>query len=341
MKKLLVLSLFLGGMQAVAGTYPASMSLKQVGRALALGTALALAPLQISYAQEANNGNQHNPMQPAHAQFKMAVGELDPAIYEAAMLLRVSMPPENPDKPPQELAFHLTFIGIDLAGNSLLIARKSHAGYNVQEYVDGSERATLYGWDGVIADSVTVEAVNIPHEYDPEANNEFDDGTNGLFNLAVFAIKGLNLTADYRPLPLNSEFPYTEPKDVELLTYRLVYPVTLTEDEIMAGEFPLLFRRCMTIPQAAMAKIDAGLTTCGGALNVNPANSSPIVGNGQLVAIQSAPSTRTDAGGNTIAWWASAIPETAVAFSHTLNGQPMAINLAGKATTTWADLKKE
>lgn len=333
MNRLLIIALLLGNMQLWAKS-PAAWQrlqsswqqasrgivtkLSHVGTAALLSVALVAAPQQLVYGEEEADD-------PAAVFAVVDAGS--PSTHHGVFLLHVSLPPAQDGDDGVEYGFHLAFIGVDADGNSVLIARERHSGVNVQDKLSEAGAVALHGWDGLIADSVDAQVTDI-----------FADATDGVFDVIAVTISGVNLMKNYPPLSLSNGFPYASVVDLELLTYRLHYTPKLTEEEMAADAFTLRWRQCENVPQAMLANIDVGLNTCGG-VGINAANSSPILKDGQLVALQSSPSTVLDADDNPVSWWSSGIPIEVVNYAAHLNGAAASVNPAGKLATTWGSIK--
>lgn len=290
---------------------------------VSLSTALFVLPPKITRAQEEVNEDE----------VFMEVTANDPAHRHGVVLLRVSNPPAEGENEGEELGFHLVHIGVDDDGNSVLFGRDRPAGVDIQESLAKGGRISLYGWDGLIADNITVRA----------ARDTFKDWTDGTFNTIALIVEGLNLEWDYPPVRLSNSFPYETVEDLELLTYKLSYSAHLTEEELAAEMLPLRWRACESSPQAHLAKIDVGLTTCGipdgnVAVGAFIFRTRALDGDGVAVAIQSSPSTREDMD----LWWASGITREAVKFSQNPAEDEvvLSVNPAGKIATTWGAIKK-
>ena len=297
MHRLLLVVLLLVGTQLAMGSPAGHSSIRnfvsknvmgKVGKAVAvtsLGIALIAATPRMADTQEEVN------------EIFSEVTAHDPAYRHGAVLLRISNPPAEGEDEGEELGFHLVHIGVDSDGSSVLLGRDIPAGVDIKESMDKGGRLFLYGWDGgLIADDIALRV----------AKDDFKDGTDGTFKVIALAVEGLNLAKDYPPVRLSDSFPYETVEDVELLTYKLSYRAYLTEEELAAEALPLRFRACKTSPQARLAKIDAGLTSCGnpdGSVAVGSFIFRIIGGEGVAVAIQSSPSSREDMD----LWWASGI----------------------------------
>ena len=140
----------------------------------------------------------------------------------------------------------------------------------------------------------------------------------------------------YHSTALDSTFPYDDAVGLELLTYRLFYLSLLTEDEIAADNFPLLWQSCNAAPNAQAGVVDVGFTTCGNPFGGHVALGSIIFHNDVAVAVQSRPTGRRDMR----TWLAAGIPQLAVDFANSINGNATPVEAQGKLATTWGALKR-
>lgn len=259
------------------------------------------------------------------------IGADNASYHDGAMLLRVDN--NLDDGEVEELAFHVAYIG-DGADGALLISRRGYGGYTIGEKVEAGHIISLYGWDGLIADNLNVEVID-----------SFEDETDGTFNVDLLRVSGLHLAGDYTPIPLDGSFPYAQPTDIELLTYRVSYNPNLGEDE-PRDSFDLRALKCATRVQPRLASIGLGITDCGIENRVNPARGSLLLHDGRLVALQSAPTFFDMHIDGFDYWWTTwlgtGIPDRAVEYSNDLNGVGAAPPLIKKQSlsTTWGNIKK-
>ncbi len=303
-----------GGLRSVTGKTFARLG--RIAAVPVLGAVLATVPLQYAVAQ----GKAEEEL--------LEVTAHDPAAYHGAMLLRAALPAEEGEEVGREYAFHLAYIGSDGEGNSLLVGREHLSRTDVGETIAEAEMFSLYGWDGMIGDNLTVRVID-----------SFEDVTDGAYNVLMLEIEGLDLAADYPPLMLDDSFPYAEVRHMELLVYRRF---RLREQELEEGNFTLRQLQCESTPHAMLARIDSGFTTCG--INIvgkNLALGALLLHNGKLVAIQDIDAQTLpwrDELDNPLAWLATGIPPRAVDFSMTLSGA-LPVEAKGKLATTWGAIK--
>ena len=326
MKSLLVITItMLLSTQVVASNNSlraGGKALGKLGRILAIPT-LGWALLTIPLHQAAAQG------QPEEA--LTAVNADDPAYRHGGMLLRASVPPAEDAESGTEYAFHLAFIGINAEGNSYLVGRERQSGRNVGEKVAAASNISLHAWDGVVDDGLTVTAID-----------SFKDTTgDDYYNIVLLEVEGLNLAEKYPPLQLDAGFPYAEKRDLEVLTYRLRYSPVLNEEELEQDSYTLRWLKCNSVPQANLAIINAGFTTCG-IIDKTLSNGAFLIHDGKLVALQSLSSpTRRDEDDKPLVWLAIDVADGAVEFSHELTENVTAVDPAGKLATTWAVIKTQ
>ena len=316
MKKLIMMIVLLFGIQAKAGNSGLT-KLGQFFAVPAISLALATAPLSQAIAQGK-----------AEQELTAVVAD-DPAYRHGAMLLRVAVPAtENEDK-GVEYAFHLGFIGINADGNSLLMGRQRSSGNDVGEKLEETNNVSLHGWDGIIADNLTVRAID-----------SFEDNTGDhIYDVVLVEVENLNLANDYPPLAVDAGFPYQEMRDMEVLTYRLRYSPVLNEQELATDNFSLRWLKCNSVPHANLAIIDNGFTTCG-VVDKDLPNGALLIHDSKLVALQSLDSpTLRDENDNPLVWLASGVPALAAEFSQTLSEFVTPVNPAGKLASTWGEIK--
>lgn len=316
--KILMMVALLSSTQATANTGGLA-KLGQFFAVPALSLALVTAPLSQAIAQGK-----------AEQELTAVVAD-DPAYRHGAMLLRVSVPAAEGEEKGAEYAFHLGFIGNNADGNSLLMGRQRSSGHNVGEKLEEANNVSLHGWDGVIADDLTVREID-----------SFEDNTGDhIYDVVLLEVENfLNLADDYQPLAVDASFPYREMRDMEALTYRLRYSPMLNEEELVADDFTLRWLKCNSVPHANLAILDNGFTTCG-VLGKDLPNGALLIHDGKLVALQSLDSpTLRDEDDNPLVWLASGIPARAAEFSQTLADSITPVNHAGKLASTWGEIKK-
>ena len=318
----MILVVLLFGAQASAGntSLRVSKTLTKLGAVVAvpvLGLTLATAPLHRAVAQGK-----------AEEELTAVVAD-DPAYRHGAVLLRVSVPAAEGEEEGVEYAFHLGFIGINADGNSLLVGRERASGNNVGEKLVEASNASLYGWDGMLADNLTVRAID-----------SFEDSTgDSIYNVVLLEVEDVNLAENYPPLALDDSFPYTQARAMEALTYRLRYSPVLNEEELAADSFTLRWLKCGSVPHAKLAILDNGFTTCG-VIGKDLPNGALLIHDGKLVALQSLDSpTLRDEHDNPLVWLASGIPARAANFSQALGDTITPVNPAGKLASTWGAIK--
>ena len=322
MKILLIITmLFSTQVSAINMPNAVSNTIGKLGRALvipALGVALATMPVQQAAAQG----------QPEEA--LTAVTAEDPAYRQGAMMLRLSIPPAEDAEKGEEYGFHLGFIGINEAGNSLLVGRERQSGRNVGEKLEEASNVWLIAWDGVVGDGLTVHAID-----------SFEDGTgDDIYNVVLLEVEGVNLLENYPPLQLDESFPYAEEREMEVLTYRLRYSPLLNEEELEQDTYTLRWLKCNSVPHANLAVLDTGFTTCGITGKTLP-NSAPLIHDSKLVALQSLGSPQlVDENDEPQVWYASGISERAVEYAKSLADGVTPVNPAGKMASTWGAIKK-
>lgn len=282
-----------------------------------LGLTLATAPLPQAAAQGK-----------AEEELTAVVAD-DPAYRHGAMLLRVSVPAAEGEEEGIEYAFHLGFIGINAGGNSLLVGRARASGHDVEEKLAEAGSVSLYGWDGMLADSLTVKAIE-----------SFEDNTgDNIYDVVLLEVEAVNLAENYPPLALDDSFPYAKVRELEALTYRLRYSPVLNEEELAADTFTLRWLPCSSVPHAKLAILDNGFTTCG-IIGKDLPNGALLIHDSKLVALQSLDSpTLRDEHDNPQVWLASGIPARAAKFSQALDDYITPVNPAGKLASTWGAIK--
>ncbi len=326
MRSFLLIMIALLGTQVAASntvlrTHGTLSKLGHLAVPAALSLALATAPLHQATAQ----GKAVEELTPVVAD--------DPAYRHGTMLLRVSTPPAEDEEEGVEYAFHLAFIGLSEAGNSLLVGRERQSGHNVGEKIAEASNVSLYGWDGRLGDDLTVMVIDT-----------FEDITgDNIYDVVALEVEGINLAANYPPLALDDGFPYAEERDLEVLSYRLRYSPVLNEEELAAelaeDGFTLSWLKCNSVPHAKLAIIGNGFTTCG-ILDNDLSNGASLIHDSKLVALQSLDSpTLRNKDDQALVWLATDIPDRAVIFSQTLSELSTHVNPAGKLPTTWAAIK--
>ena len=318
MRKLLIAALLLGSVQLAA---QAPLNVKNGMRSLVnkglvskmqlFGlSVLAGAGLALITPQVAVGGEEH---------FNQVTAE-DPDYRHGVVLLRSSNPETGTD-----VAFHFIHVGSDADNNAVLLGRELALNTLVTAFLGEGNDVSLYGWDGMIADNLTVNVTEV-----------FEDSTDEIFNVVALTVDGLDLTDTYPSITADGAYPYDSVVDLELLTYRLVYLSLLNEGEIAANNFTLRWQACNHEPNAKVAVVDVGFTTCGNP-GGNVALGSIIFHNGVAVAVQSRPAGRRDKR----TWLAAGIPQLAVDFANTIGGNATPVEAKGKLATTWGALKRD
>ena len=315
MHKLLIVTLLLSSAQLSARTPLANLKnslvnkeligkLKRVGAAALVGVTLAVTTPLVAIGGEEDFNK---------------VTAADPTYRHGVVLLR-----SDNLETGMATAFHFVHVGSDAQGNAVLLGRELALNSIVAQFLGEGYNISLYGWDGMITDDLTVNVTEV-----------FEDSTDGTFNVIALTVEGLDLTASYPSVTLGGAFPYDSAVDLELLTYRLGYLALLSEEEIAADEFTLRWQACNLEPHAAAAKIGVGFTTCG-----NPSGhvalGSLIFHDGRAVALQSRPTGRRDKR----TWLAAGIPQLAVDFANAINGHATQVAAKAKLATTWGALKR-
>ncbi len=317
MRKLMIAALLLGSVQ-LAAQAPLNVKngvrslvnkefvskLQRFGMGVLIGAGLALTTPQVAVG-----GEEH---------FSQVTAE-DPAYRHGVVLLHSSNPETGTD-----VAFHFIHVGSDADNNAVLIGRELALNTLVATFLGEGNNVSLYGWDGMIADNLTVNVTEV-----------FEDSTDGIFNVVALTVEGLDLTDTYPSIAVDGAYPYDSAVDLELLTYRLVYLSLLNEGEIAADNFTLRWQACNHEPNAKAAVVNVGFTTCGNPVG-HVALGSIIFHNDVAVAVQSRPTGRRDQR----TWLAAGIPQSAVDFANTIGGNATLVEARDKLVTTWGALKR-
>ena len=254
-----------------------------------------------------------------------AVTAEDPIHRHSVMLLR-----SDDVEAGAAAGFHLVHVGSDEQGNAVLLGRELALDGVVANFLGEGYNLSLYGWDGLIADNLTVNLVEV-----------FADKTDGIFNVVALAIEGLNLTDSYPAVAVDGNlFLHDAPVDLELVTFRPnAYGSLLSKAEIAADKFVSHWQACNLEPDLEAAKVAVGFTTCA-----NPAGTialgSLIFRDDIAVALHSRPSGRRDKQTSL----ASAFPQDAADFANAISGNDTnvtPVEARGKLATTWGALKKQ
>ena len=311
MRKLLIAMLLLGSVQLLART-PTNIKdgkqllgkLQQIGTAALLGTTLAFTVPQVVADEHVT-----------------AVTAEDPDYRHGVMLLRTDDLEEG-----GSAAFHVVHVGSDAQGNAVLLGREVALESVVADFLGEGYSLSLYGSDGLIADNLTVNVAEV-----------FADKTDGIFNVVALTIEGLNLTDSYPSVAIDGSFPYAEPVDLELITFRpSAYGSLLSEAEIAADTFTSFWQSCNLEPDLEAAKVAAGFTTCGNPTGTIALGSLIFMGD-IAVALHSRPSGRRDKQ----TALASAFPQEAADYANGINGNVTFVEARGKLATTWGALKRD
>ena len=162
MRKLLIAMLLMGSVQLLARTPATNIengkqligNLQQIGTAALFGTAIAFAVPQVVAA------NDH----------VTAVTAEDPISRHSVMLLR-----SDDIETGGGGAFHFVHVGSDAQGNAVLLGREVALGSVAADYLGEGYNLSLYGWDGLIADNLIVNVIQV-----------FEDKTDGIFNVVGY-----------------------------------------------------------------------------------------------------------------------------------------------------------
>ena len=154
------------------------------------------------------------------------------------------------DKGDERLAFHFVYIG-QKDDHSLFVGRQRPYGTHVLDNHTEGLATSLVGYRGEVAYNIDLIEVA-----------SFYDTIDGIVNLSVFSIKGLDMS-EYKPATLEA-LPSHSEESLRAFTYRPEpHPLLTPEEANDQFMLRLLTRECKIVPNKFPDKTRLALHTCG------------------------------------------------------------------------------